>query len=297
MGDTSFTAPDGWLEYADWRGQPGTVVGRVLVRPGVRSEAFGTVRHLLVLLPPSLAQGAAERRYPVVYLHDGQNVFDAGTSFSGEWRIDETMQELAAEGLEAIVVGIPNADAAEPALALGRSLEYSPTPYEQKGGGRADDYLAFVARTVKPIVDAAFPTLTDRAATGIAGSSLGGLVSLHALATLPDVFGFAGIVSPALWYAQAVATEDTDRLRPGPRIYVDVGGREGDHEPVHLRAVMNLRYLDGAREYHDALLAKGFTDGDDLLYVEDADAIHHESAWAARAPGMLRFLLRPWSAG
>ncbi len=298
MSDHTIVAPDGWLDYAEWRGDRGTVAGRLLVRPTVRSEAFGTERHILVHVPRSLANGggAVGRRYPVVYIQDGQNLFDTARSIAGGWRIDEAMQELAEEGTEALIVGIPNAEAATPAIDAGRPLEYSPHPHPGWGGGRADDFLDFVAGTIKPLVDATFPTLPDCAATGIAGSSLGGLVSLYALVTKPETFGFAGVVSPALWFADGrILRENAPTIRPGPRIYLDVGGREGAHEVTLAKhAEMSRRYLKDARTLRDLLLANGFTEGDDLRYVEDPGAPHHESAWAARSPEMLRFLLRPW---
>ena len=302
-GPTQFplSPPDGWLEYADWRGEAGSVVGRVLVRPGVASVEPPCSRHILVYLPPSLAAGETGRRYPVLYMHDGQNLFDEGTSGSGEWQVDEAMERLAGEGLEAIVVGIPNAEAADPPQPNGRAVEYSPHPHENRGGGGADAYLAFIAGTVKPLIDATFPAMRDLGSTGIAGSSLGGLISLYALVARPDVFGFAGIVSPALWFAGGrLMSEHAPSLWPGEnlRVYLDVGGREGDHEtdPAR-RAEMNRRYVKDARSLRRLLVGNGFREGDDLLYVEDAEARHHESAWAARVPGMLRFLLRPLSGG
>jgi predicted alpha/beta superfamily hydrolase len=291
-------APEGWLEYADWRGSAGTVVGRVLVRPRVRNEALRNERHVLVYLPRSLAGEKEEdrdRRYPVVYMHDGQNLFDADTGPGAEWRIDETMEDLAGEGIEAIVVGIPNAHAADPAPPEPRPLEYTPHAHPERGGGGADDYLEFIAGTVKPLVDAAFPALRDPDATGIAGSSLGGLISLYGLFCRADVFAFGGVLSPAFMFDEGRLLAEAAELRPGSRIYVDVGGREGAHKETEpARAELSRLYLDGARAFVERLRGNGFRDGEDLLYVEDADAVHHESAWAARGPTMFRFLLRPW---
>jgi predicted alpha/beta superfamily hydrolase len=296
----TFALPDGWLEYADWRGERGGVVGRLLVHPRVRSEALGRSRHILVLVPPSLAgdiDGA--RRYPVLYMHDGQNLFDAGTSDFGEWRIDETMAALADEGVEAIVVGVPGPAAAVPPDGDARAFEYGPHEHDGWGGG-GDRYLGFLVDVVKPLVDGAFPTLRESVATGIAGSSLGGLISVYALVARPEIFGFAGVVSPAFLFDDGrTLREDAPRLRPGPegpRIYVDVGGREGSHEatPAEQDRV-SRRYLDDARALRDLLRASGFVDGEDLLYVEDLEAIHHQDAWALRMPAMLRFLLRQWA--
>ncbi|HEX2865045.1 MAG TPA: alpha/beta hydrolase-fold protein, partial [Deinococcales bacterium] len=178
-----------------WRPYPAlpdsTVTGDLRQLDGVFSPQLGNTRHLLAWLPPSY-EASPERRYPVVYLHDGQNLFDAATSFSGqwrvdgEWRVDESMTRLAAEGLEAIVVGIPNAGDDRP-------LEYSAHRHSILGGGRAPDYVRFLAETVKPPVDATLRTLPGREDTTVAGSSLGGLVSLRALFDRPDVFSRAGV--------------------------------------------------------------------------------------------------------
>ena len=119
----------------------------------------------MVYLPPSYL--GSIRRYPVIYMHDGQNLFDAATSFAGEWYVDETMEELADAGIEAIVVGIPN-------IGERRFHEYIPFPAPDLPDVQGDEYVAFIADTVKPIIDRDFRTLADAASTGIAGSSLGG---------------------------------------------------------------------------------------------------------------------------
>jgi predicted alpha/beta superfamily hydrolase len=296
---TRFAAPDGWREYAEWRGAPGTVVGRLLVRPDVASPGLGNRRAIFALLPPSLdgdpASLAAGRRYPVVYMHDGQNLFDEEIAGYGEWCIDETMADLAREGIEAIVVGIPNAEMARPIGAQQRPDEYS--PYAGDGFvGNAEDYLSLIADVVKPLVDAAFPTDPGSEATAIAGSSLGGLASLYGLVARPDTFGLGGLVSPALsWGDGRPLREIAPALRPSPRrrIYLDVGGHEGAWEQSASRAEeISRRYVSDARALRETLLANGFVEGRDLRYVEAPDDRHHEAAWARRAPGMLRFLLR-----
>src|SRR5437879_3681147 len=149
-------------------------------------------RNLLVYTPASYARGDA--RYPVVYMQDGQNLFDPATSFEGDWGIRATLADLAQTGLEAIVVGIPHQGKRRP-------FEYSPFVDPVNGGGGGEQYLAFVVETVKPLVDRGFRTLRNRGQTVIAGSSLGGLISLYAFFRHPDVFGAAGVLSPALWFA------------------------------------------------------------------------------------------------
>src|SRR5204863_22229 len=131
----------------------------------------------------------------VLYMHDGQNIFDAFGSYSGEWQVDETMEGLSAEGIEAIVVGIANSGG-------GRAVDYSAHNHSLYGGGGADAYVDFLAQNVKPLIDKSFRTLPDRIHTGVMGSSLGGSISLYALLTQPDIFGFAGVMSPAFWWSE-----------------------------------------------------------------------------------------------
>lgn len=265
-----------WQPYA---ARPdSTVTGTLLQWEGVR-DANHAARTLLAWLPPSYAE-EPERCYPVVYFHDGQNVFDAATSYSGEWEADETLTRLAVEGLEAIAVGIPNGGER-------RFHEYSVVPNPELpdlDGGGADAYVAFLADTVRPLVDSHFRTLPGPDSTVVIGSSMGGLVSLHALLTRPDVFGHAGVMSPAFWTAPV---ESFTRVQTSPtptgRIWLDIGGREGPDEPELMRS-----YWQDAHAMHD-LLEKGM--GERLRFVADPEGTHHESAWRERLPGALRFLL------
>lgn len=293
---------DSWLPYRAWReGHGSSVVGDLRVLPGMSAPQLdGRDRDILVLLPDQALESG--RSYPVLYMHDGQNLFDAETSFAGEWQVDETMAALRTEGIEAIVVGIPNGGPA-------RFREYTPFAIprppggwkrsvpdwarQESGGGAA--YVAFLVETVKPAVDAAFPTRRDAAATGIMGSSLGALISLWAACERPDVFGFAGAMSPAFPPRQDALLPILRRLRPeGQRFYVDTGGREGSmHRTDRIAGRWSAAFRRDVERIRDALLAAGFRDSIDLRYVEEPDAIHHESAWAARLPDALRFLLGP----
>lgn len=276
-----------WLDYDEaYEGGGTRVAGTVKVLRGVTSPQLGNARDLLVYLPPSYA--AAHRTYPTLYMHDGQNLFDDATSFAGEWRVDETLEALAEDGIEAIVVGIPNAG--EQRLA-----EYSPFEDARFGGGRAGDYVRFLVETVKPRVDEAFRTTGDREATGIFGSSMGGLVSLYAFFERPEVFGLVGAVSPSVGFARRGLIGYLERVRfAGGRVYIDVGTHEGlprNRDPLELRREPG-EYVKLVRRARDLLVAKGYAAGRDLLYVEDEGAVHNEAAWASRLPEALRFLLR-----
>ena len=263
-----------WLAYPEQDdGAEHTVVGTVKLLKALHSPQLDNHRDVLVYLPPSYGTDA-ERRYPVLYMHDGQNLFDRATSFGAEWEVDQTLEAASEDGLEAIVVGLPN-------LGDARLDEYSPWPDPKHAkGGRGDLYLDFIVQTVKPIIDADFRTRPDRRSTGIAGSSMGGLISLYGFFRHPDTFGFCGVMSPALWYGgrQIYGFVDKAPFVPG-RVYVDVGTQEGKQE------------LTDVRELKELLTKKGYRRGTDLLYVVEMGGAHNEEAWARRLRRELHFLL------
>jgi predicted alpha/beta superfamily hydrolase len=276
-----------WEVYTANRAQH-SVVGDLRVTRGFYSPQFDNQRDVFVWLPSSYAQ--SDKHYPVLYMHDAQNLFDAHTSYAGEWQIDEAMQALSAEGYEAIIVGLPN-------MNEQRRIEYNPYPTAIiEGAGAA--YVRFIVDTVKPMIDHEFRTLPDSANTGIGGSSMGGLISLYAMLEHPTVFGFCGCFSPAYWFGNNGLARTVSALANGAgKVYLDVGTKEGDifvGMPPEIRFESddyNAAYVEGVREIKRGLLARGYTEGDTLLYVEEADAPHNESAWARRLPAALRFLL------
>jgi predicted alpha/beta superfamily hydrolase len=273
-----------WQDYSTFRqGQQHTVKGDVRVLDGLDSPQLNNRRHILVYLPPSYKQSS--KHYPVLYMQDGQNLFDAATSFAGEWQVDETMEALSQEGLEAIVVGIPN-------MGEKRLDEYSPFHQLKLGGGSGDQYLAFLMETVKPLIDKEFRTCPDREHTAIMGSSLGGFISLYGFFRYPQVFGLVSIMSPAFWFARGAIYTYVENapFTPG-KIYLDVGTREhGGHRSTmksHSR-----RYYAAVRRMQRILVKKGYRPKRDLLYVEEKWAGHEEQAWARRLPNAIRFLLQ-----
>jgi predicted alpha/beta superfamily hydrolase len=240
--------------------------GRLVVLPSVHSPQLDNRRDLYVHVPAAPARGDA--RYPVIYMQDGQNLFDPAQSFAGTWGVDEALSWASRRGLDAIVVGIPNMGAA-------RIAEYD--PFAEAG----ERYLDFLTHTVKPLVDAEFPTLPDRTHTGIAGSSMGGLISLYAFFKYPEVFGFVAALSPSLWFADGALLDLVARApRVRGRLYLDVGMREGE-QTVAL-----------GRRLRDLLRAKGYAPRRDFRWVEDKAGMHHESAWGRRFRQALPFLLR-----
>ena len=224
-------------------------------------------------LPPGYASDKA-RRYPVLYLHDGQNVFDAQAA-GAEWQVDETAQRLVASGAVApmIIVAVSSTSA--------RLSDYTPVQQLRGAdglvGGGATAYGRYLVEELKPWVDAHYRTQPVRETTAVGGSSVGGLVSMWLLLEQPSTFGAALVVSPAVWWGDhAVLRQVADaRLSvPPPRVWVDIGGREGEEA------------LQGARRLHEALRARGWP----VAWLEVPAASHDEASWAARVEPMLRFL-------
>jgi predicted alpha/beta superfamily hydrolase len=249
-------------------------------------------RDILVWLPPGYDRSADvlqpfnERstagRYPVLYMHDGQNLFEPETAFQkGEhWRVGETANELIEDGRiePPIIVGIYNTGEM-------RIDEYTPTTDKKLGGGHADDYGRMIIEELKPLVDRTYRTRPDRFSTGIAGSSLGGLVSLHLAFNHPAVFGKVAALSPSVWWDRKaiLKTIRESRSKPQSRVWVDMGTAEG------------RRGLDDARLLKAALVGLGFADGVDLHYAEYEGATHSEQAWSERVGPMLEFLFPSFS--
>lgn len=244
--------------------------------PQVSSRNLDRARDIVVYLPPGY-DAAAETRYPVLYLHDGQNLFEPHTAHvhGQHWRIGETADALILAGAltPLIVVGVAN-------TGTSRILEYTPTTDARLGGGLADAYGRFLIDELKPFVDATYRTRTDAASTGLGGSSLGALVSLHLGLAHADVFGALAVMSPSVWWDRRVILTTVRRTRPRPplRLWVDMGTAEG------------RRALDDARLLKAALVGAGWTPGGDLHYAEYEGGTHSEAAWAARAGTMLQWL-------
>jgi predicted alpha/beta superfamily hydrolase len=260
-----------WKDYPlDGTGEPGQVL--LQVYPDVLSPQLRNYRNVVVALPPEY--GTTATRHPVVYLQDGQNLFDPATSFAGDWGLVGVLERIMPPAVQPILVGIPN-------MGPRRRYEYSPFRDIIHGGGGGDRYLAFLVETVKPLVDASFQTRPARADTVLAGSSLGGLISLYGLYRYADVFGSASVHSPALWFADGAIfrfIEEMASLAVG-RIHLDVGTDEGEE------ALMDVRILKGL------LIIAGLAPGRDLSYVEEPGAEHEETAWGRRFEAALPFLL------
>jgi len=240
-----------------------------------RSRFLRNQRDLVVYTPPGYADQTA-RRFPVLYLQDGQNLFDGATSFipGQDWHVgrtaDAAIDDRAVEPL--IIVGIYNTRA--------RVSEYTPTHVPKLGGGRADRYAKFLIEEVKPFVEREYRVLPGSLHAGIGGSSLGGLVSLYLGLKHSAIFGKIAALSPSVWWNQLFIHRFVKALRVErrPRIWLDIGTREG--APM----------VEDVERFRDLLLQRGWRLEQGLHYERVEGAEHNEIAWAQRVRPFLEFL-------
>jgi len=258
-----------------------TLTGNIKRHPGFPSKILGNRRDVLVYLPRGYRL-LSRRRYPVLYLHDGQNVFDAATSFSGvEWGVDETAERLIKEDLIEPLIVVAVANTGEE-----RIHEYAPTrgvidakaKCKKRSKGLARKYGHFLINELKPYIDRKYRTNTDAEFTGLGGSSLGGLVTLAIGILYPHAFSRLMVMSPSIWWDNFAIYRLVDSIEQKPplKIWLDTGTAEPGWEQ--------------ARELLKRLVEKGWKPPKDLQYMEAQSGDHSEAAWAARVEPALRFL-------
>lgn len=236
-------------------------------------------RDIFVWLPPVYGT-EPERRFPVLYLHDGQNLIDGRTSYvvGRTWNAHTTADRLTREGLiePVIVVGVNN-------TGLRRMAEYTPSRDPHFGGGEGRLYGRLLVDELKPLIDENFRTKPEADHTGLAGSSLGGLISLALGLDYPKTFGQLGVLSPSVWWnhREILTRVGGASPQPRPRIWLDMGMSEG------------LRHLRDCDLLHHRLLARGWRDECDLRYLRVPDGLHDEEAWAGRFDRVLQWLFSP----
>lgn len=264
------------LSILSWEGQGGgggTAASNVLVLDNAFSiPELNRTRRVWLYLPPDYA--TTTKKYPVLYMQDGQNLFDNETSFSGEWEVDESLNELHAQGdYGCIVVGIDNG-------GQYRLDEYSPWVNAQyNAGGQGDEYVDFLVNTLKPYIDANYRTLPGRLSTGVAGSSMGGLISMYAFSERQDVFSKAGILSPAFWFggnnpANHVATHTK---QGASRVYFLSGADEEEDGNQSNYVVEDMT------EVANAMTTAGFLPSE-KQFKTPGDGKHAEWFWAREFP-------------
>ncbi len=256
-GDTNYIEI---LNWADNGGGGSTAAGNVsIIDDNFYMPELDRTRRIWLYLPPNYDE--SNDSYPVLYMQDGQNLFDTFTSYSGEWEVDETLNNLAEDGYQVpIVIGIDNGGGE-------RLNEYSPWVNLQYGGGEGDEYIDFIVNTLKPYVDENYRTLPSREFTGIMGSSMGGFISHYGSLKHQGVFGKAGIFSPSYWFSDTVWTFTTEMGKQNNmKIYQLIGGQEG------VEAVADMWAM------HDMLANLGFNE-DELFSLEVPNGVHNEVFW------------------
>lgn len=263
---------------SDRRGQLLLSKGRFWYPPNV-SETSATIapRPLFVYLPPGYSKAGAQLRYPVVYLHDGQNVWDDESCCFGHggWRLNRLMEENTTIP-RAILVGIPNSSARRTEYGIGEDiLALQPS-----------DYLKFLVEVVKPAIDREFKTRPEPAYTSLMGSSMGGMISIYGGYAYPDVFGNVAALSTSFWIPDAKGQKLIDVLRMHGRgrfrLYID-SGTEG---------IQNDGVAE-TREFAELARQKGWREGVDFEHFEDIGAAHNEAAWRKRAWRPMQFIFQP----
>lgn len=229
---------------------------------------LNTSRRIWIYLPPSYKKST--KSYPVIYMHDGQNLFDEFTGAYGEWHIDETIDKISAEGgKESIVIGIDN--------SAERLKEYN--PYDsQYGKAKGKEYVEFLVKTLKPYIDKHYRTKAEPKNTAIAGSSMGGLISMYAIATYPKIFGKAGIFSPAFWVGKEINNDlktDLPNLKNN-KIYFVAGTLEGKTMISDMKIAYQILNPDWKNM--------------NVVLVEKADGEHKEWFWDREFANFYKFI-------
>ncbi len=249
---------------------------RLKLHQHFRSDFLPDPRNLIVYVPPHYTS-EPQRHFPVLYLHDGQNLFDGHTSYvpGRTWQVmDAADRSIAAGEVEPlIIVGIYNTGAR-------RIAEYTPTRDWKMGGGEAPAYGKLITQELIPFIQQHYRVLSGRDHTGIGGSSLGGLVSLFFGLEYPQIFGRLAIHSPSVWWNHRSILNllRNVKLHPKPHLWLDCGDAEG------------ARTLENTDILYRQLLRHGWQENVDLHYEVAAGGTHCEEAWAQRVSPMLRFL-------
>lgn len=234
--------------------------------PGITDKP----RKVWLYLPPDYSE--SKRRYPVIYMHDGQNLFDDKTSYVGEWKVDEVLNKLYEEtGVGLIVIGIEND-------GENRVKEYTPWTHEKYGGGKGKEYIEFIVNVLKPFVDSNYRTKPQAKHTALIGSSLGGLISYYGGLEYPNVFGKIGALSTSFWFSKSIfqLTKEKGNLRK-TRIYLLVGAKEGGSMVPDMHIAKDL------------LLETGFKK-QNLISKVNKEGEHNEAFWSSEFEQIIKWL-------
>jgi len=272
-GDTTIDVTiAGWKDDAPEKPKPNTASANVLVvDTAFYMPQLNRHRRIWVYLPPSYKQ-TKNKNYPVLYMQDGQNLFNEQTAFAGEWGIDECLDTLSKQlNKECIVVGIDNGGDK-------RMNEYNPYDDAKYGKGEGKQYVEFIATTLKPYIDSNFRTQKDAKHTFIAGSSMGALISLYALVQYPNVFGIAGVFSPSFDLVPQLYTDVANvKWQKTFRIYLYAGEKESASMVRDLQKMFNTLKGKNCCEMQDITFPLGQ---------------HNEKYWRQEFPDFYRWLMQ-----
>ena len=243
------------------------------------SSRFLSKKRDLIVYLPGIYEKRPDLHFPVLYLEDGQNLFDPATSFipGVYWRVGETADALIAQGAiqPLVIVGIYN-------TGKQRLNEYTPTRDRKLGGGKADKYGRLLVEELQPFIESRYRIAQGPANKGLGGSSLGGLLTIYLGMQYPQVFGKLAVLSPSVWWNQRAILKSVARAKlpeQRPRIWLDVGTNEG-----------GTRTVENVTSLRDALVQKGWRENRDLHFEIFPGAQHNEAAWAQRVSPFLQFL-------
>ena len=259
-----------WKQHGSWY-DPAFYPDIQIVSKRFHLPQLRRKRRISVLLPWNYKE--TDRRYPVLYLQDGQNLFEADAPF-GTWGVDKQLAALASGGMgDVIVVAIDHG-------GKERVREFLPYDSKRLGEGLGRDYARFLAETLKPYIDKEFRTLPDRTNTGIGGSSMGGLISIYAGFMFPEVYSKFMIFSPSLWVSNNIYNEPVRFANlPSTRIYLYAGGQEGSGMIVN------------SNRFKEMLNKRGYDATKLQMHLEiDPDGRHNEGRWGREFPKAVRWL-------
>ncbi|WPB77190.1 alpha/beta hydrolase-fold protein [Archangium violaceum] len=277
----------GWADFFTEEPPEPVLTGKIeYLRDVTPTNTVLKKRDVIIWLPPDYDTNTG-RHYPVLYMHDGQNLMDATTApYKAEWNVDETAHELVGAGkVDAlIIVGIYNTS--------DRGPEYTQVPdarypeVDGANGGRADAYGQFIVNELKPMIDGKYRTKPEAEYTGLAGSSLGGLVTMYLGMKHPDTFTRLGVISPSVFWGNNDIVTKVEALsgKLPLRIWVDIGTKEGSS---------SQETVEDTRLLRDALKNKGWVLDNDLKYTEVEEGRHNEASWSARFGSVLEYLFPP----
>ncbi len=272
-GDTSVEITiAGWKDDAPEKPKPNTASANVhIIDTAFYMPQLDRYRRIWIYIPASYNK-TKNKTYPVLYMQDGQNLFNEQTAFAGEWGIDECLDTLEPKlNKECIIIGIDNGGDK-------RMTEYNPYDDAKYGKGEGKQYLDFIAATLKPYIDKNYRTLKDAQHTFIAGSSMGGLIAMYALVQYPDVFGGAGIFSPAFWVTPQLYTDVANaKWQKKFRIYFYAGEKE------------SLTMVKDAQKMLNTIKAKQCCD---MQFITFPLGQHNEKYWREEFPDFYRWLMQ-----